>query len=94
MISLTAALFDSGGNLPVIVRTQQLEYDSLANIAQGRWHFDVFLLGMAIIHIGIFVGAFFWNSTGGVGGMWLAMWLLIFGAAWVTTWEPEPTSSV
>ncbi|KAK7192216.1 hypothetical protein DPSP01_010220 [Paraphaeosphaeria sporulosa] len=60
----------------------------------GRWHFDVFLLGMAIIHIGIFAGAFFWKSSGGVGGMWLAMWLLIFGAAWVTTWEPEPASSV
>jgi predicted PurR-regulated permease PerM len=60
---------------------------------QGRWHFDVFLLIMAIVHIIIFVSAFFWKDGGGVWGAWLAMWLLIFGAAWVTTWEPEPQSN-
>ncbi|KAJ4295010.1 hypothetical protein N0V90_007018 [Kalmusia sp. IMI 367209] len=69
-------------------------YRKVLGLRVGRWHFDAFLFVMAIIHVGIFIGAFFGLNGGGLGGAWLAMWLLIFGAAWIATWEPEQQSNV
>lgn len=63
-------------------------------ILVGRWHFDVFLLVMAIIHAGIFIGLFFGLGGGGGSAGWLALWLLIFIVYWITTWQPEAESNV
>ncbi|KAH7126580.1 hypothetical protein B0J11DRAFT_281027 [Dendryphion nanum] len=53
-----------------------------------RLHFDIFLALFAVIHIGVFISAFFDN--GGSLVSWLVMWLIIFGVAWIATWAPEP----
>ena len=64
-------------------------------LLQGRWHFDVFLLACAIIHVGLIVAYFFWWSPWGLQLTWLAMWLAIFAVAWIAGWEPEyPASNV
>ncbi|KAF2020880.1 hypothetical protein BU24DRAFT_456907 [Aaosphaeria arxii CBS 175.79] len=61
----------------------------------GRWHFDIFLIFAALAHIGILIGWFFGLGNAGATGTWMIMWLLIFGAAWVATWQPdEPASQV
>ncbi|KAF1992768.1 hypothetical protein P154DRAFT_452051 [Amniculicola lignicola CBS 123094] len=60
----------------------------------GRWHFDVFLLVAALIHVGILVGFFFGLGVAGTAGTWTAMWLLIFAVAWIATWDAEPNSQV
>ncbi|KAL6360677.1 hypothetical protein LRP88_06384 [Fusarium phalaenopsidis] len=63
----------------------------------GRLHFDIFLGFCAVIHIILLLSAFIaWRGFGGAGlnGTWLAMWLLIFAAAWITTWAPEGESNV
>lgn len=64
---------------------------------QGRVHFDIFLYFCAAIHIVLLISAFVaWKGLGGAGlnGTWLAMWLLIFAVAWITTWAPEGESNV
>lgn len=62
-------------------------------VQQGRNHFDGFLYGIAIIHLIVIV---LWIFVSGVGEgiTWLAMGLLIFIVAWITSWPPEypPTS--
>ncbi|KAF2870629.1 hypothetical protein BDV95DRAFT_495891 [Massariosphaeria phaeospora] len=59
----------------------------------GRWHFDAFLFALALVHVGMFVGAFFFGGFA-LGLWWVVMWLIIFGGAWVATWAPEPESQV
>ncbi|KAJ4310186.1 hypothetical protein N0V84_011104 [Fusarium piperis] len=63
----------------------------------GRLHFDIFLGFCAVIHIVLLLSAFIaWSGFGGAGlnGTWLAMWLLIFAVAWITTWAPEEDINV
>ncbi|KAF2123091.1 hypothetical protein BDV96DRAFT_681665 [Lophiotrema nucula] len=61
----------------------------------GRWHFDIFVLILAILHVGLLIGAFFGVQGGALEGTWLILWLLIFAVAWIATWAPdEPPSNV
>ncbi|KAF2681812.1 hypothetical protein K458DRAFT_371751 [Lentithecium fluviatile CBS 122367] len=60
----------------------------------GRWHFDVFLIAIGVLHVGILIAAFFGMDGGELPATWLVLWLLIWAVAWVTTWEPEPQSAV
>ncbi|KAK7947903.1 uncharacterized protein PG986_008789 [Apiospora aurea] len=60
----------------------------------GRWHFDLFLLGSAIIHIIMIATVFVYQSKVGFLTSWYGMWILIFAVAWVAGWAPEGTSYV
>ncbi|KAI1855766.1 hypothetical protein JX265_012211 [Neoarthrinium moseri] len=60
----------------------------------NRWHFDVFLLGSAVIHIGLIFILFFARSATGFLTTWYGMWILIFAAKWITAWTPEEQSNV
>ncbi|KAK8038683.1 hypothetical protein PG993_007094 [Apiospora rasikravindrae] len=60
----------------------------------GRWHFDLFLLGSAAIHIIMIATVFVYKSRVGFLTSWYGMWILIFAVAWVAGWAPEGTSYV
>ncbi|KAK8022051.1 hypothetical protein PG993_012818 [Apiospora rasikravindrae] len=60
----------------------------------GRWHFDIFLAVVGIIHIGILLAAIIPSSQVGPIVPWLIMWVAIFAVAWVATWPPEQDSQV
>ncbi|KAF1965669.1 hypothetical protein BU23DRAFT_519303 [Bimuria novae-zelandiae CBS 107.79] len=60
----------------------------------GRWHLDVFLLIVAIIHAGVFIGGFFGLSGDTTSLLWISLWLLIFLGYWITTRVPVEESSV
>ncbi|KAK8094890.1 hypothetical protein PG997_001575 [Apiospora hydei] len=62
--------------------------------SRGRWHFDLFLLGSAIIHIIMIATVFVYKSRVGFLTSWYGMWILIFVVAWVAGWAPEGTSYV
>ncbi|KAI2605722.1 uncharacterized protein GGS25DRAFT_523392 [Hypoxylon fragiforme] len=55
-----------------------------------RWHFDIFLIFSALIHIGALIGVFTGMGQTGFLVIWYGMWLLLFAAAWITTWDPVP----
>ncbi|KAI0130280.1 hypothetical protein BJ170DRAFT_681734 [Xylariales sp. AK1849] len=63
----------------------------------NRWHFDVFLLGSAAIHVAlvfiVFI-VFILKSNAGFFITWYGMWILIFVVYWITTWTPEQQSYV
>jgi hypothetical protein len=42
------------------------------------------------MHVVILVGAFLGMNGGELPTLWLLLWIVIFGAAWITTWQPEP----
>lgn len=63
-------------------------------ISMGRWHYDIFLLGSAAIHVALIFIVFFLRSSIGFMITWYGMWLLIFATFWTTTWTPEQQSYV
>ncbi|KAH6651933.1 hypothetical protein BKA67DRAFT_342131 [Truncatella angustata] len=63
-------------------------------ISANRWHYDVFLLGSALIHIMLIPILFKYRSQVAYDVTWYGMWILIFGTWWTTTWVPEQTSYV
>ncbi|KAK6844770.1 hypothetical protein PG990_003133 [Apiospora arundinis] len=60
----------------------------------GRWHFDVFLIGSAAVHIIMIATVFVYQSRVGFLTSWYGMWILIFAVAWIAGWAPEGTSYV
>ncbi|PSN71802.1 hypothetical protein BS50DRAFT_235928 [Corynespora cassiicola Philippines] len=68
-------------------------YRKVLGVRVGRWHFDVFLFGMAILHVMMFIGSFFGFDGSELGASWIVLWLLIFAVAWIATWEPEAPES-
>ena len=58
----------------------------------GRWHFDVFLVTMFVIHVLLLIGILLRMPGAGSAVIWIALWLLMFGAAWVATWPAEDGS--
>ncbi|CAJ2503000.1 Uu.00g103940.m01.CDS01 [Anthostomella pinea] len=55
----------------------------------GRRHFDFFLFGAALVPIASLIGFFTGLGWRPMFITWHGMWLLIFAAAWITTWAPE-----
>ncbi|KAK8108141.1 uncharacterized protein PG998_010154 [Apiospora kogelbergensis] len=60
----------------------------------GRWHFDLFLIGSAAVHIVMIATVFVYKSRLGFLTSWYGMWILIFAVAWIAGWAPEGTSYV
>ncbi|KAK8009495.1 hypothetical protein PG991_012046 [Apiospora marii] len=60
----------------------------------GRWHFDLFLLGSAAVHIVMIATVFIYKSRVGFLTSWYGMWILIFAVAWIAGWAPEGDSYV
>jgi hypothetical protein len=55
----------------------------------GRWHFDVFLAVMFVAHVGLLVGVLLGMPGAGSAVLWIGLWLLMFGAAWIATWPAD-----
>ena len=58
-------------------------------VVMGRLGFDMFLLTMFLLHVGIFFVTVFFNLSIISLVIWIFLWLLLFGAAWVCTWPAE-----
>lgn len=59
-----------------------------------RWHFDVFLAFMFVCHAGRLVGVLLRMPGAGNQSVWIVLWLLMYGVAWVATWSAEDVCMV
>lgn len=59
----------------------------------GRWHWDIFLIGLAAVHVGMIVGLW-WAPSSVTTSLWYGMWLLLALASWIATWQPLEDSQV
>ncbi|KAK5115153.1 hypothetical protein LTR85_009911 [Meristemomyces frigidus] len=55
----------------------------------GRWHFDIFLLAMAVVHTVLLITYFFGFVGAELSATWLLLWFLISFVTWITSWSPE-----
>jgi hypothetical protein len=69
-------------------------YRRVLGINLSRWHYDVFLLVNLVVHACILVGVVLRMPGAASGTVWIVMWLLMFGAAWIATWPPESDGSM
>jgi uncharacterized membrane protein len=60
----------------------------------GRWHYDIFLLANLVIHAGLLIGVVLKMPGAAYSSLWIVMWILMFGAAWIATWPPEMNESM
>jgi hypothetical protein len=60
----------------------------------GRWHFDIFLATMFVAHVGLLIGILLRIPSAGGFVTWTALWLLMYGVAWIATWPALDGSAV
>ena len=63
-------------------------------IVFDRWHFDMFLLLLALYELGLVVWLFSGLPVWGFWGMSIGAHLALLVVAWVSTWRPEGASVV